>query len=138
MTVVDRAIDKAAATGSELIVLSVLDPAVLSKAATLMTEQGYVGTIPSRGLTASVAARHEQRAHADTAEVVARAEAASVATRSIIRRGDYIKEATRVIKQEQPEIVMIERRPRSFLRMRNTHTFLDGLAIEVGFDLVEI
>jgi len=135
---VDYAIKQAGESGSELIILSILDPAVLEKAATLMSEQGQVGTRPSLRLTESVAARHEQLARADTAEVVSRAEAASVATRSIVRRGDHVREATKVIREERPDTVMIEKRPRSLLRMRNTHSFLDRLAVELGFDIIEI
>ena len=135
---VERAIDKAAADGSELVVLSVLDPAVLGKAASRLTEQGQVGTTPSRGLAESVSACHEQFAREATAEVVVRAEAAGVPTRSTVRHGDYVREACEVIKQEKPATVMIEKQPLSLLRMRSVDAFLDRLAIEVGFDLLEI
>lgn len=136
--VIDRAIEKAAAIGSELMVLGVLDPAVLCKAASRLTEDGQVGTTPSRGLAESVSARHEQLARQETADVAARAKAASVETRTIVRRGDRVREATKVIKEEHPDIVIIEKRTRSLLHMRSPNKFLKGLAVEVGFDLLEI
>lgn len=136
--VVKRAIEQAAEDGSELMILSVLDPAVIGKAASRLTEQGQVGTTPSRGLAESARARHEQLAREQTADIAERARAASVATRAIVRHGDYVREATSVIAAERPDTVVIEKRPRSLLRMRNVDTFLHGLAIEVGFKLLEI
>ena len=136
--VVTRAVEKAAEDGCEFLVLSVLDPAVMGKAASRLTEQGQVGTTPSRGLAKSIQARHEQLAREQTADVLERAQAASVATRAIVRHGDYVREATKVITAERPDTVMIEKRPRSLLRMRSADTFLDGLAVEVGFKLLEI
>jgi hypothetical protein len=136
--VVDRAIEKAAATNSELIVLSILDPAVLNKAAARLTEQGQVGTTPSRGMVESASTRHEQIARQEIADVVARADSASVKTRTICRRGDHVREATEVINEELPCVVIAEKQPRSILRMRSTNTFLSGLSEKVGFDLLEI
>lgn len=136
--VVTRAVEKAAEDGCELLVLSVLDPEVMGKAASRITEQGQVGTTPSRGLAKSVQARHEQLAREQTADVLEHARAASVATRAIVRHGDYVREATEVITAERPDTVMIEKRPRSLLRMRSADAFLDGLAVEVGFKLLEI
>jgi hypothetical protein len=136
--VVTRAVEKAAEDRCELLVLSVLDPAVMGKAASRLTEQGQVGTTPSRGLAKSVQARHEQLAREQTADILERARAASVATRAIVRHGNYVREATEVITAERPDTVMIEKRPRSLLRMRSADAFLDGLAVEVGFKLLEI
>ncbi len=136
--VVDRAIEKAATEHDRLVVLSVLDAAVLQKTSSRMTEHGHVGTTPTRGLAESVCARREDLIRAESSEAVSRGEAASVETRSIVRRGDFVREATEVIKEERPRCVMISKRPRSILRMRSADAFLDGLAAEVGFDLVEV
>lgn len=135
---VERAIEKATAEGGDLVVLSVLDPAVLEKTAMRLTEQGQVGTTPSRGLAESVSARHEDLARKDSADAISRGEAASVVTRSIVRRGSYVGKVTEVIKELQPRFVMIEKRPRSLLRMRTADAFLDGLSAEVGFELLEV
>lgn len=103
-----------------------------------MTEHGHVGTTPTRGLAESVCARREDLIRAESSEAVSRGEAASVETRSIVRHGDFVREATEVIKEQRPRCVMISKRPRSILRMRSADAFLDGLAAEVGFDLVEV
>jgi nucleotide-binding universal stress UspA family protein len=133
-----RAIEYAKKTDAELIVLTVIDPQVLGKAALRLTDQGQVGALPSRGLVDCVSLRHEQLAREEAAEIIDRAHRQAVRARSSVQHGDYATKASEVIRSELPAAVFVERRPLSRLRLRRKASFLERLSEEAGFELVEV
>lgn len=136
--VADQAIERAQSADAELIVLTVIDPNVLGKAASRLSDQGQVGALPSRGLVDCVSVRHEQLAREQAAEIVDRAHRQSVRARSTVQHGDYATKACEIIKNELPSAVFVERRPRLRFRFRKKASFLARLSKEAGFELVEV
>jgi hypothetical protein len=133
-----QAIERAKQTGAELIVLTVIDPEVLGKAASRLTDHGQVGALPSRGLVDCVSLRHEQLAREEAGEIIERAHRASVRARSCMQHGDYATKASEVIKSERPAAVFVEKRPLSLLRIRSGASALERLSDNLGFELVEV
>ena len=132
-----RAIEEAQKTGSELVVLSVLDRAIPKKVAEQFADSGQIGTRPSEGFLNSLYRRHEQMALEQADDIVAEAKRAGVDVRSQVRRGDYAKETAAAISGEKPGVVVIEKRRRSLLRFATEDAFIDELRAKVGFRLVE-
>jgi hypothetical protein len=52
--------------------------------------------------------QHARPATKTSPDAISRGEAASVSTRSIVRHGAYIREATEVIKELKPDYVMFD------------------------------
>jgi len=136
--VVDAAIQEARSCGGNLIVLSVLDPAIPGKVVGQFMESGQIGTRPSEAFLESLYKRHEQLALQQAEEIVTDAKTAGVAARSEIRRGDYAKRTAEVIVAAEPDVVVLERRKRSLLRFSAEDSFIDDLKRKVGFKLVEV
>ncbi len=135
--VVSAAIKEASDTDDELVVLTVLDPAIPTKVVAQFLETGHIGARPSQDFLDSLYQRHEQLALQQAEDIAAQASDANIPVRSEIRRGPYDEETAEVIKELSPRAVVIEKRKRSLLRFATEDTFIDDLKREVGFKLVE-
>jgi nucleotide-binding universal stress UspA family protein len=135
--IVSSAIEEAAGTGSELVVLTVLDPAIPTKVVGQFLETGHIGARPSQDFLDSLFKRHEQLSLQQADEIVSQASADGLSVRSEVRRGAYDKETARAIAELSPRSVVIEKRKRSLLRFATEDSFIDDLKREVGFKLIE-
>lgn len=131
------AIDQAEGSGKDLVILSVLDPAIPTKVAEQFAESGQIGTRPSESFLDSLYERHEQMALEQAEDVVTEARRQGVVAVSDVRRGDYASETAAAITDQRPEVVVIEKRKRSLLRFATEDAFIDDLRSEVGFSLIE-
>lgn len=136
---IETAIDRAKKQNDELVIFSPLDPAAdASKVIGKFMDSGTIGARPSDAFMNTLSQRQEELARRQTEEAVAEAERKGVAARAEVRRGDYEREASALIRSLTPKTVIVEKRKRPFLRFgRVEHAFLDGLGRDVGFDLVE-
>ena len=135
--VVSSAIDEATATDNELVVLTVLDPAIPTKVVGQFLETGHIGARPSQDFLDSLFKRHEQLSLQQADEIVSQASGSGVPVRSEVRRGAYDEETAKAITELSPQSVVIEKRKRSLLRFATEDSFIDDLKHEVGFKLIE-
>ena len=133
---VERAIREADERGSDLSVLSVLDPTSAEKLASKLLDTGQIGPRPSEGFVESLHVRHEQLAVRAADEVVAQARGNGVTAHAIVRRGDLASEAGAALREVGPETVVVERR-RTSLKYAPLHAALEDLGRELNFEVLE-
>jgi nucleotide-binding universal stress UspA family protein len=112
---VDAAIELARQRGGALVALVVLDPTVLSHAASTLTDVGFMGEEVGEHVSEAIAREYRTRSEALLHAVAERAKKEGIVVTPIIEQGDIGEICRRVIRMHQVGTAVLVAEKRSWL-----------------------
>ncbi len=114
-TTVKQAICLAKERNAELIAFFVLDIEFADKIVHKLTDEGWIGGKPSEQLYMSLLREYKLQAQSKVGEIEKQASERGVFVRPIIKSGSMLEETLKLVRLEDPEMIVISRRRRSKL-----------------------
>lgn len=112
---IEEAIHLAKEKNAELVVFFVLDVEFADKIVRKLTDEGWIGGRPSEQLYRSLLKEYKLQSEAKIREIEKRARENNVTVRSIIKSGSLLDETLKIVRLEEPDLIVISRRKRSNL-----------------------
>ena len=138
ITAASHAIEIAKERESDLLVLTVLDPVFDRRFASRLHDSGQIGPRPSESVLDSLADRHAQLALQYAEDIVSEARHAGLESSTVVKRGSHERQIADALAEISPDVVVIEKRRRSWFGYPKNAAFLDAVQSRVGFELVEV
>jgi len=135
---VDEAIALAKEIEAELITFFVLDIEFAEKIVDKLTDEGWLGGMPSEQLYMSLLKEYKLQSEERIREIEKRAGEEGVPVRSIIKSGNLLAETLKLATDEKPDRIVISRRQRSNLSRLIFGSLVNALQEKVDCEVTVI